>query len=238
MIIGLSMKERDQFVIFSKLRERKITQLAAARTLRLSARWVRAKLRRFLKFGAGGLVHQGRGKPSSRVWDQEQKSWVMKLFDEQFEGFGPTFAAEKLEELYGIKISHETLRKAMINAGLWHGRQRKPKHRERRERKEFYGVMVQLDGSPHDWLEGRAQKCTLLVFIDDATSQILWLEFAPSESLESVMKAARHYMERRGRPLSFYVDFGSVFSVNTNNPERDKITQFDRACKELGVSII
>jgi hypothetical protein len=238
MIIGLSMKERDQLVIFNKLRERQITQSAAAQALRLSARWVRTKLKRFLKLGAIGLVHQNRGKQSSRVWDQKQKAWVMKLFDEQFEGFGPTFAAEKLEELYGIKVSHETLRKAMINAGHWHGRQRKPKHLKWRERKEYYGVMIQLDGSPHDWFEGRAPKCTLLVFIDDATSQILWLEFVPSESLESVMKAVRHYMELCGRPLSFYVDFGSVFSVNTNNPERDKITQFERACKELGVSVI
>ena len=238
MIIGLSMKERDQLVIFNKLREGQITQSAAAQALRLGARWVRTKLKRFIKFGAVGLVHQGRGKPSSRVWDQEQRACVIKLFDEQFEGFGPTFAAEKLEELYGIKISHETLRKAMINARHWHGRQRKPKHLKWRERKEYYGVMIQLDGSPHDWFEGRAPKCTLLVFIDDATSQILWLEFVPSESLESVMKAVRHYMELCGRPLSFYVDFGSVFSVNTNNPERDKITQFERACKELGVSVI
>ena len=232
------MKERDQLVIFNKLRERQITQSAAAQALRLSARWVRTKLKRFLKLGAVGLVHQSRGKPSFRAWDQEQRAWVIKLFDEQFEGFGPTFAAEKLEELYGIKISHETLRKAMIGAGLWHGKQRKPKHREWRERKEYYGVMIQLDGSPHDWFEGRAPKCTLLVFIDDATSRILWLEFVPSESLESVMEAVRHYMERCGRPLSFYVDFGSVFSVNTNNPERDKITQFERACKELCISVI
>lgn len=238
MIIGLSMKERDQLVIFNKLCEREITQSAAARALRLSARWVRTKLKRFLKLGAVGLVHKSRGKPSSRAWAQEQKAWVMKLFEGQFEGFGPTFAAEKLEELYGLQISHETLRKAMINAGHWHGKQRKSKHRERRERKEYYGVMIQLDGSPHDWFEGRAPKCTLLVFIDDATSQLLWLEFAPSESLESLMEATRHYMRRHGRPLSFYVDFGSVFSVNTNNPERDKITQFERACEELDVTVI
>lgn len=98
--------------------------------------------------------------------------------------------------------------------------------------------MVQLDGSPHDWFEGRAPKCTLLVFIDDATSQLLLGEFVPSESHESVMTAMHHYMQWYGRPLSFYVDFDCVFSVNTNNPERDKITQLERACKELEVPVI
>ena len=98
--------------------------------------------------------------------------------------------------------------------------------------------MVQLDGSPHDWFEGRAPKCTLLVFIDDATSQILWLEFVESESLHAVMQAAKNYFTKYGRPGEFYVDYGSVFSVNTNNRDRDKITQFERAMRELGITVI
>lgn len=98
--------------------------------------------------------------------------------------------------------------------------------------------MIQLDGSPHDWFEGRGEKCTLLVFIDDATSEIVWLEFAKSESLEAVMKASSNYFKKYGLPGSFYTDYGSVFSVNTNNPERDKITQFERAMKELDIEVI
>jgi len=99
-------------------------------------------------------------------------------------------------------------------------------------------MMIQLDGSPHDWFEGRGPKCTLLVFIDDATSTIVWAELVPSESTESLMQATRNYIEHHGRPLSFYVDFGGVFSVNTNNPDRVKITQFKRACDELGIDMI
>ena len=238
MIIGLSMQERDQLVIFNKLRDGLMSQVAAAKALNFSARWVRKKFKRFVKFGAKGLVHQLRNRPSTKVWNSEQKDWVMKLFDGQFQGFGPTFAAEKIKQLYGIKIGHETLRKVMIANGHWRGKKRKPKHRAWRERKEYFGIMIQLDGSPHDWFEGRGPRCTLLVFIDDATSTIVHAELVPSESLESVVQSARHYIEQWGRPCSFYVDFGSVFSVNTNNPERDKITQFERMCKELGIDVI
>ena len=115
---------------------------------------------------------------------------------------------------------------------------RKPKYRSQRPRKIHFGEMIQLDGSPHAWFEERGPKCTLLVFIDDATSAILWLRFAQSESTREALIGAKSYMEKYGRPLSLYVDYGSVWSVNTNNPDREKITQFERAMKELGVTII
>jgi hypothetical protein len=97
--------------------------------------------------------------------------------------------------------------------------------------------MIQVDGSPHDWFEGRAPNATLIVLIDDATSKVVWLHFAESESTESLMKATRSYVEAYGRPVSIYVDYGSVFSVNTNNPDREKLTQYGRAMKELGVKV-
>ena len=231
------MKERDQLVIFNKLREGEITQSVAAKMLKMSTRWIRKKLKRFLNFGDAGIVHQARGRPSLKAWSSDKERFAMELFNEKFTGFGPSFAAEKLDELYGIKINRETLRKVMIKHGHWIGRHRKPKHRKWRERKEYFGMLIQLDGSPHDWFEGRGPKCTLLVFIDDATSMIVWAELVPSESVESIMQATRRYIERYGRPLAFYVDFGSVFSVNTNNHERVKITQFARACSELGIDI-
>ena len=237
MITGLSMNEQDQLVTFSRLRDGYISQAAAAKILRFSVRWVRKKFKRFIEFGAPGLVHQRRNQPSSKAWDRGQRSFVMKLFDGQFNGFGPTFAAEKLEELYNIRINRETLRQALITHGHWHGRKQKPKHRKWRERKEYFGMMIQIDGSPHDWFEGRAPKCTLLVFIDDATSSIVHAELASSESTESLMVATRYYVERFGRPLTIYVDFGSVFSANTNNPDRTKITQYKRACNELGIDV-
>ena len=238
MITGLSMKEIDQLVIFRKLGSGEMTQVAAAKALGFSTRWVRKKYKRYLKKGAKGLVHQNRERANPKSWPDKQKDFAMKLFNDIFEGFGPTFAAQKLEEIYNIRVSKETLRKAMINNGHWSARKRKPKHRIRRERKSFFGEMMQADGSPHDWFEGRAPKCTLLVFIDDATSYIPLMKLVPSESTKSVMLSFRSYVELFGRPLSLYVDFGSVFSVNTNNEEREKITQFKRACRELDVEII
>jgi len=237
MIIGLSMNERDQLVTFSKLKDGLISQSVAAKMLNFSVRWVRKKFKRFVQFGAQGLIHQGRNKLSNRAWNSKEKAFVMKLFEGQFQGFGPTFATEKLKALYGIKINRETLRQAMITHSHWHGRKQRHKHRKWRERKECFGMMIQLDGSPHDWFEGRGPKCTLLVFIDDATSNIVHAELAPSESTESLMGATRHYVERFGRPLSFYVDFSGVFSVNTHNPDRIKITQVKRACNELDIAI-
>jgi hypothetical protein len=237
MITGLSMNEQDQLVTFSKLRDGEMSQTAAAKALRLSVRWIRKKFKRFIAFGASGLVHQSRNKPSLKAWNNSHKAFVMKLFEGQFQGFGPTFAAEKLKELYGIKINRETLRQTMVKYGHWHGRKRKPKHRKWRERKEYFGMMVQIDGSPHDWFEGRAPTCTLLVFIDDATSTIVHAELAPSESTESLMIATRRYVTKFGRPLKIYVDFGGVFSVNNNNPNRTKITQYARSCRELGIEV-
>jgi len=99
------------------------------------------------------------------------------------------------------------------------------------------GLMIQLDGSPHDWFEGRGPCCTLLVFIDDATSQILWLEFVESESYQGVMNATKNYIQKYGCPHEFYVDFGKVFSVNLNNKERVKKTQWERALEELSIKV-
>ena len=238
MIIGLSMKEREQLVTFNRLKGGEISQAAAAKILSYSIRWIRKKYKRFLKEGDKGLVHRSRGRPSPNSWNQEQKEFAMVLFKESFRNFGPTFAAEKLEELYNIKVSKETMRTSMIEYGYWKASVKKPKYRKQRERKEFFGEMIQLDGSPHDWFEGRYKNYTLLVFIDDATSKIPFMKFVPSESNKSVMLALRDYVEHHGRPLSLYVDFGGVFSVNMNNPDRDKVTQFERACSELRIEVI
>jgi len=231
------MKERKQFVTFNKLKNGEISQKEAAKMLGLSTRWIREKMQRFLSQGDIGLVHRARGRPSKKKWNTEEREYAMSLFEESFEGFGPTFASEKLKELYNITVNRETLRAAMIEHGCWKAKSRKTKHRERRERKEFFGEMVQFDGSPHDWFEGRNVRCTLLVFIDDATSYIPFMKFVPSESTKHAMCALKDYVERQGIPLSLYVDFGSVFSVNVNNPDRDKITQFKRCCNELAIEI-
>jgi len=238
MYIIMSKKEMEQIEIFEKLIRKEINQNGGAKILGITERHLRRKIKNFKKTGPSSLIHKNRGKISNRKWDIEKEKFAINLLKREWQGFGPTFAAEKLFELYRIKISEETLRKSMIKHGIWAANNRKIKHRNRRLRKSCFGIMVQLDGSPHDWFEGRASKCTLLVFIDDATSKIVWLEFVKSESVEAVMNATLNYFMAYGMPRSFYVDYGSVFSVNTNNPDREKITQFERALKELDIKII
>lgn len=236
--ITMNHKELEQAKVFELVNQGLITQAEAAARLKITDRWVRKKIKRYNKSGELGLIHRGRGKLSSKRWDPEKEKFLIELLDSKWHGFGPTFASEKLEEIHEIKVSREVVRQAMIRAGLWQPKQKRVKHRKRRERKPMFGIMIQLDGSPHDWLEGRAGKCTLLVFIDDATSQILWLEFVESESVEAIMRATKNYIEKYGIPRSFYNDHGSVFHVNLNNAEGDKKTQWERACKQLCIEII
>ncbi len=224
--------------MFEKLRSREITQVAAAAALKITTRWLRKKYKRFLQEGDIGLIHKSRGRKSSKRLNREHRELLLSLLETTWNGFGPTYAADKLWEIYKIKVSPETLRQLMITEGHWKRRGKQRIHRKRRKRKESIGMLIQLDGSPHDWFEGRGPRCTLLVFIDDATSQILWLEFAKSESYQGVVFAVKHYLDRHGRPVAFYVDYGSVFSVNMNNPEREKLTQFERGMRELDIDII
>lgn len=234
----MSKKELKAYPIIDRVAKGEISQVAAGKILQLSDRQIRTKLKEYRLKGAAGLVHKNKGKPSARQWNAQDKAFSIDLLKSAWHGFGPTYAAEKLLELHKIKVSPETLRQAIIKAGMWTVKKNRPVHRKWRQRKLCFGMLIQLDGSPHAWFEGRGEKCTLLVFIDDATSKIVWLEFVKSESTDCVIKAVCNYMQKWGRPTSFYVDYGSVFSVNTNNPERDKITQFSRILKELDVNVI
>ena len=236
--LTMNNKEREQAKVFEQVKQGIITQAEAAARLRITARWVRKKLKRYYELGDLGLIHLSRGRASGKKWDYEQELLLISLLQSEWRGFGPTFATEKLQELYQIKVSSEVVRQAMIRANLWAAKSKRSKHRSRRERKPMFGMMTQLDGSPHDWFEGRAARCTLLVLIDDATSQIVHMQFASSESNQSILDATKNYVQKQGAPRSFYVDFGGAFHVNLNNPEHDKKTQWERACKQLGIEII
>lgn len=233
----MSKKELDQVGVFEKLKMRDIKQKEAALVLGLSERQVRKKLHLYRALGPPSLIHGLRGRPSNNQLDPALMEAALSLVAEKYSDFGPTFAAEKLQEIHGVGVNHESLRKKMIRAGLWQPRKRKVKHREWRERRACLGELVQLDGSNHDWFEGRAPKCDLLAFIDDATSNLLYLEFAP-ESTRGVMSSTKKYLEKHGRPVGLYTDRGGVYRVNQNNPEHEKTTQYERALGELGIEPI
>jgi transposase len=231
-----SRTEMEDAITLDQLKRKEITQAEAAKAMGISARWVRTKLKRYIQEGLDGLIHKNRGKESKKKWKASERQLTIDLLKSTWQGFGPTFTADKLKQLYSIKVDKETVRQMMIKENLWVAGQQKSKHRKRRERKECFGMLIQVDGSPHDWFEGRGHKCTLLLFIDDATGRI-WAEFAKSESINAVMKSTINYLKTFGRPIAMYTDYGSVFSVNLNNKERDKITQYERALSEMEIEL-
>ncbi|SOZ34863.1 Integrase [Cupriavidus neocaledonicus] len=162
---------------------------------------------------------------------------MLGLIRDNYADFGPTLAAEKLRERHGIDLAKETVRRLMIDAGFWVPRkQRPPKVHQPRNRRACLGELVQIDGSDHAWFEDRAPACTLLVFVDDATSRLMALRFVPTESAFAYFEATRAYLECHGKPIAFYSDKASVFRVNRPNATGgDGYTQFGRALYELNI---
>ena len=222
-----------------KIEEKKLTQTKAAKQINISDRQLRRLWKRYKKQGEEGLVSRKRGKPSNRKINTKTLNRAQKLILEKYRDFGPTLATEKLAELHKIKLSIETVRKLMIEAEIWVPRKaKKAKIHQRRPRRSCEGELVQIDGSPHDWFEGRADKCTLLVAIDDATSKLKALKFAPAETTESYYQLLKEYIEKHGRPQALYSDRHSIFRVNQKTVEGTKATQLGRALKKLDIQLI
>ncbi len=165
---------------------------------------------------------------------------TLELIRSRYNDFGPTLACEKLREIHGLYLAKETVRKLMVDAGLWIPRKlRSASVYQPRNRRHCVGELIQIDGSEHDWFEGRAPKCTLLVYIDDATSRIMHLHFTYSESTFSYYEATKRYLELHGKPQAFYSDQYSVFRVNSKHATTgDGHTQFGRALYELNIESI
>jgi transposase InsO family protein len=233
-LVVMSIKERDQIAVFENIKQKRITQKEAGSILSLSLRQVKRKHKKYLKSGVNSLIHGNRGRPGNKRITPEKINDILSLLVGRFKGFGPTFAAEKLLELYNIKISNESLRKLMIKHTLWIPKKSKAIKHVWRERKHCIGELIQLDGSKHIWFNG--EYWTLLAFIDDATSKIMHAEFAKEETIESLAIATKKYVRQHGRPVKLYTDRGKVFKVN--NGINRKETQYQRMLRELNVDII
>lgn len=243
--ITMSIKDTERIAIFDRLMKKEIKQKQAAKLLHLSTRQVRTLAKRYKNDGALGIVHRLRGTTGNRVIAKTVIDTAVEIVRRVYVGFGPTLAHEKLVDHHGCTFSRETLRKAMVEGGLWRIKHRRVINlHQMRERRECLGELVQTDGSPHDWFEGRGDLCSLLVFIDDATGKPLWLEFAQSENTIAYLIAMKHYLQQHGKPLALYVDKHGVFRVNTTKGQTagvddvNGITQFSRAMRELGIEVI
>jgi transposase len=236
----MSEKEMHRLEVIKAIEEKRMTQEQASQRLGISTRQVKRLYRDYRERGAGGMMNKMRGKASHNQLKESVVQRVVDLVLERYRDFGPTLATEKLVELHGITISDESVRKIMIAEGIWKQR-RKRKYRvfQMRERRAVFGELIQIDGSDYDWFEGRSPRCTLLVFVDDATGKLVELWFVPHESFFGYCEAARHYFEHYGKPGAFYSDKHGIFHLN--NPEvtpGDGLTEFGRAMQELDIQII
>jgi hypothetical protein len=239
MLVSMSDKELKRLSVLQEICDQRITQSQAAQLLHISERQIRRLLQKYKAQGPAALAHAGRGQISNSKLPEELRLKCLNIVSDQLHGFGPTLAHEKLTTVHGFDLSVETLRSWMIAAALWMPQSKRLKRPyQPRYNQDCFSELIQIDGSHHDWFEGRAAKCCLLVFIDAATGKLQHLRFCESESTFDYMISTRLYVEQHGKPLAFYSDKHSVFRVNQSSKKDTKITQFGRVLSTLIIDII
>jgi hypothetical protein len=225
-----------------QVQEDELKLVEASEVLGLSYRQAKRIWARYQLQGDRGLVHAARGKPGQRAKPAKLKACILARYDERYADFGPTLAAEYLAD-EGLVVDHETLRRWLLAQGKPRRRRRRQRHREWRERKPCVGAMVQLDGSHHDWFEGRASRCVLMVMVDDATNRV-WAQFFAEETTRASYDILEAWVRRWGLPQSLYVDKDSIYrceglgSIAEQMAGKAPQTQFGRAMEQLGVELI
>jgi len=218
----------------------------AAALLELSYRQTKRVWRRYREAGGEGLKHGNAGRPSNRGKPLKERRRVLHLLRKKYSGseqerFGPTLAAEHLAEEDGLVIDHETLRRWMLEAGLWSRQRKRKKHCQRRERKAHFGELVQLDGSFHDWFEGRGPRGCLMDMVDDATSDTQ-ARIGKEETIWAAAGVLRVWIENYGVPRALYTDWKNVYKRKATPSEQLRgevpVTQFGRMCQKLRIRII
>lgn len=239
--LKMSQKERTRLGVMQQVNAEQMPLVTAAPVLGLSYRQVKRIWRRYQQSGDAGLVHAGRGRASNRAKEQALKARVLARYAQRYPDFGPTLAAEHLAR-EGMAIDHETLRRWLLAQGRWSIKRRRQKHRQWRERKPCLGQLVQMDGSHHDWFEGRRAKAVLMVMIDDATNRT-YAHFAEEETTRAAYDTFEGYVRRYGLPQGLYVDRDSIYkttrepSIAEQLANARPLTQFGRAMKQLGVEL-
>jgi transposase len=235
----MSQRELTRLEVIQRVKRKTLKQRQAAELLSISVRQVKRLCKAYQASGAAGLISKRRGQPSNNRLSEQTINKARQLLQARYHDFGPTLATEKLA-IEGVSLSVETVRQLLIGAGLWKTKcVRRPVIHQLRERRARCGELVQIDGSPHDWFEGRAPKCTLLVFVDDATSRLMYLQFVAAETTFNYFAGVRSYISEFGKPLAFYSDKFGVFRVNIPNAlSGTGLTQFGRALKELDIELI
>lgn len=242
-IIIMRRKELKRLHVIQKAINKGIKQKEASELLKISERQIRRVVKRVREEGEEGIIHRSRGRRAHNATDEKIKAKALRLCETKYSGFGPTLASEKLFENEKIKRCDETLRKWMLAAGLWQQKRKKRKHRRWRERKSYRGEMVQMDGSHHDWLEGRGPWLVLMGYIDDADNKA-YGRFYEYEGTIPAMDSFKRYIRKKGIPQSIYFDNHTTYkstgkaTIEEELENRDPMSQFERALSELDVHFI
>ena len=242
-IIMMSMEELRRVSVINQAIDGLITQKKATEVIGVSDRQIRRLIKRIREEGDRGVVHRLRGKPGNRRIEDELRKRALELYSKKYWDFGPTFASEKLYEIDNIKIDHETLRRLLLSEDKWDWQRKARPHRRWRERKQYFGEMVQIDGSHHDWLEGRGPKLVLMLYVDDATGTVL-ARFYDYEGTIPAMDSFGRYVDKYGLPQSIYLDKHTTYKSTKKQTIEEQLrnempmSQFERAMKELGVVVI
>lgn len=239
-ILAMSAEERERAHVIRQVADRRMRQARAAELLGIGVRQVKRLVAAYRRRGDRGLVSGRRGKPSNSRLSTATVAAVETALRDRYVGFGATLAAEKLLEHEGLRVSAETVRQTQIRLGLWQPKQRRAKRVfQVRERRSRFGELIQIDGSVHDWLEGRGPRMTLVVFIDDATGRLTSLRFAPAETTRAYIETLRDHVLSHGVPLAFYSDRHGIFRINAKDVDTgDGMTAFNRVTERLGIEQI
>jgi transposase len=238
--LWMSDEERERSHLVRQTQEKQLSQRQASERLGIGVRQFKRLVRSWKQQGDAGLVSRQRGRASNNRLAPGERERIAELLRDKYPDFGPTLAVEKLLERDGIAVSAETVRQMQIAMDLWRPKRRRPKRVfQLRERRPRFGELIQIDGSPHAWLEDRGPRCTLIVFIDDATSRLTALHFAPSETTRAYLEALRSHVLAHGRPLAFYSDRHGIFRVNAKDAASgDGKTEFGRVAERLAIEPI
>ena len=230
----MSIKEAKRVGIMKQVDKQILNLREASVELALSLSQTKKIRKRYRVEGPEGLISKHVGKTSPNQTNPNIKSEVMAILSsEEYEGFGPTFARDKIEERQGLCLSSETIRKWMIKEGLWiPKKKKKSKVYQRRQRRGKFGELIQGDGSRHAWFEDRGPECTMVIYVDDATSYITAAKFVPAETTESYQQILEEHLKKYGKPQAFYVDKHAIFLTSRQGKEFEK-THFARVLKEL-----
>jgi hypothetical protein len=238
-LISMNSRELERYEQIQRILEGRTTQRAAADRLGLSYRQMKRLVRRYRQHGPHGIVSSRRGKPGNHRMPPVFREHVLGLIRERYADFGPTLAREKLLERHGLYVGCETLRGWMAQAGLWVPRALRKAIQQPRPRRACFGELIQIDGCEHHWFEARAPMCTVLTYVDDATSRLQLIRFVHSESTFDYMQATKDYLRRYGKPVALYSDKCTVFRVNKAGALHGTgMTQFGRAMHELNIEIL